>query len=138
MKASIIYSIKVWLTTSIVAPFLSFFIDNIFHFELVANYSAVGTRGFIFFAIIFGLIFSIPALVLFFAIVYFLQRTNLTSTKIKYSLGFASIILAILTLVFCYTKYVDIELVPLFIAYPITTTMFTLSYSLPTSHRQIS
>jgi Sec-independent protein secretion pathway component TatC len=121
---------KVWLTTSVVAPFLSYIIDKLFSFGLVSHYSVVGTDGFFFFSIIFGLIFSIPALLLLCTTTYLLKKTNWCSTKIKYITALFAILFALLTIDYIYNKYIEIELIPLFISYPILTGTFTLLYSL--------
>ena len=61
-KIMINYNIRNWLTTGIISPFIVVAVDYVFGFDNM-QHQMTGKIGFIFFSIILGLIFSVPALI---------------------------------------------------------------------------
>jgi hypothetical protein len=131
-RISFTYTIKVWITSAVLSPFLIVMLNNIFSLDVMVHF-VVGSTLFIFLAIFFGLIFSIPALILFTFLNWLLARTQLSNRQKKFILCPVSSVLAGLTLYIIYGKPladIEIDFILLLISYPAVTLTSSIFYSL--------
>jgi hypothetical protein len=130
-RISIKYNIKIWVTSSFFSPFLTICIDKIFSLGLIEHF-VIGASYFILFAIFIGLMFSVPALIIFSFIIWLLKKSSFTNRQKKYILAPISILLACLTLYFVFGKQfvIDNYLIELMISYSITNVTCIFMYRL--------
>jgi hypothetical protein len=94
MKQSLIYSLKVWLTSVILSPFLFTIIDIIIHQNILYDYK--NAIGFIGYSIIYGLILSIPSWLLLLLVIVIVSKWGIVIGLKKTVLTIAGAILSLL------------------------------------------
>jgi len=128
------YPFKVWLTTIIIAPLLQSIFIQFYH-----EFSDVGDFIPAFFALVmFSFLFSLPSFLLFYLIIYFLDKTKINSLLIK-SIGAASaIVFMLLTYNFLHQimggDITHPKTISFLTAYSVCIVLFSLLYNLNSQH----
>jgi hypothetical protein len=100
------FNIRVWLTAGILGPVLTVLSDVVFGLNQM-QHQVTGIFGFTIFAVVLGLIFSIPAMILFFLIRHTLEKSSLTENVLKTILSLCSVGLIFGTLYFTFSKHIS-------------------------------
>lgn len=115
----LLYSIKCWLTTAIVSPFLILLIDKIIAHDILGHYSINYWYEFVAFAVVAGSVILLPTHILLYLINKFI------SPNTKHGVVLTALIATYLTLKIA-SEYVELEVT---IGYLVVTFISLLIYS---------